>query len=597
METKELTCKYCKAPMEYIEDRSVFRCTHCQREEYLEEPEAVIIERIRAKAEKERAARVERREEAAREQAKNELLKENREKRIKTRIALCATGLAIIVLVVICIRIFGNTARIPQDAHYYTGRLYTEVYQMISDAGFKNIVPEEIQDLTMAEANREQLVVQVTIGGEANFAAKRRYKRDLLIRVTYHTIDPERADDLRIPVSSSECIGKGYRDIAELFREAGFVVEEHEDASLINGQHLRRHTIKEITVNKNPSFDADEWVADGATVEITYLELREDFKEILNIPRSYSDCINVEYRIIANQFEDAQFVITENRIEDLGKDQADRFNIITEITVNGSTSFERGAEVRYDAEIIITYHALNPERANDIRAGNSADYNDLEIKDVTKRLVDAGFKNVNLIPKITNRRKDINRIKEIQINGRNTFIEEEWFAPDSRIEIEYWSEKWKYDNAVFRDVESELKALGFTQVILVPLEDEQEESKLTGKVVHVLVDDQELSEVTELNLNVPIYVHYHSRKELTTSRVELKKTNADLKNKPVQEVKDELENMGFLNVSTKPVSDASTLLIKKGNVVSVSIGGENDFKEGYIYESDVPVVVYYKSKE
>ena len=52
METKELTCKYCKAPMEYIEDRSVFRCTHCQREEYLEEPESVIIERIRAKAEK-----------------------------------------------------------------------------------------------------------------------------------------------------------------------------------------------------------------------------------------------------------------------------------------------------------------------------------------------------------------------------------------------------------------------------------------------------------------------------------------------------------------------------------------------------------------
>ena len=595
METKELTCKYCKAPMEYIEDRSVFRCTHCQREEYLEEPEAVRIERIRAKAEKERAARVERREEAAREQEKNERLKENREKRIKTRIVLCVTGLAIIALVVICIRIFGNTARIPQDAHYYVGRLYTEVYQMISDAGFYNIVPVEIQDLNMAEANREQLVVQVTIGGEANFAAKRRYKKDLPIRVIYHTIDPERAEDLRVPISSSECIGKGYREIAELFRGAGFTVDEHEDASLINGQHLLLHTIKEITLNKNPRFDTGEWVANGSTVEITYLELCEGFEEILSIPCSYSDCINAEYQDVARKFKD--FVIKENPIEDLEKNQADRIGIITEITVDGSTSFEIGDEARYDAEIIITYHTLNPERANDIRAGNSEDYNDLEIKDVTKRLVGAGFNNINLIPKITNKRKDFNQIREIRINGSNTFSEEEWFAPDSRIEIEYWSEKWKYDNAVYRDVESELKALGFTQVILVPLEDEQEESKLTGKVVRVLVDDKELSETTELNLNVPVFVQYHSIKKLTGSRVEMKKTNAEFKNRPLQKVREELRDMGFSKISTEPLSDMSALLIKEGNVVSVSIDGENDYKKGYIYESDVPVVVYYKSKE
>lgn len=72
----------------------------------------------------------------------------------------------------------------------------------------------------------------------------------------------------------------------------------------------------------------------------------------------------------------------------------------------------------------------------------------------------------------------------------------------------------------------------------------------------------------------------------------------DLKGENYEQVIIDLENAGFVEITTKKNTDLVTgFITKDGSVEKVSINGDSDFEEGDIFSEEAAVVVTYHTFE
>jgi hypothetical protein len=71
-------------------------------------------------------------------------------------------------------------------------------------------------------------------------------------------------------------------------------------------------------------------------------------------------------------------------------------------------------------------------------------------------------------------------------------------------------------------------------------------------------------------------------------------SSSDQKCRDYQEVIDNFEEKGFININTQELDDLTTgWIIKDGEVESVSVDGNEDYSEGDWYLNDVEVIITY----
>ncbi len=310
----------------------------------------------------------------------------------------------------------------------------------------------------------------------------------------------------------------------------------------------------------------------------------------------------MNYETAKSVFESAGFKdIQLDEQPTLSKKDKKYENLVTQVSVNGNTSFKAKTWFPKDSAVIITYQTLDPEKAGDVEIPESA-YN-LEGQDYVKvcaALKDAGFENIILCPKYDVKfyeGKKNGVIQSVRIDGKDDFEQGDWAPYNAKIRIDYRTKELDYEGEKYKEVQNKLESIGFVDVTCVPLNDlNSGDDKKVGKVKSILIGDVEYSKASTLNLFQPVFIKYHSEKKATDSQIKITKSSKKLKGEDYQEVVGELEKMGFSNIETVPLGDLKKGIIHKdGHVKEVSIGGKTKFKDGEIFDMDAVVIVTYHS--
>lgn len=98
------------------------------------------------------------------------------------------------------------------------GQNYSKVISLFEKSGFTKIRTNVIEDLKYIEINKENIVSEVTIGGNNSFNIKSRAKYDADIIITYHKLCKAFP-----PLSFKEAKKRHGKDVIALFKNAGFV--------------------------------------------------------------------------------------------------------------------------------------------------------------------------------------------------------------------------------------------------------------------------------------------------------------------------------------------------------------------------------------
>jgi len=322
----------------------------------------------------------------------------------------------------------------------------------------------------------------------------------------------------------------------------------------------------------------------------------------VKVVQDASDFNQMKYEAAKDIFEDAGFTdIQFDKQTTLSTKDIKYKDFVTQVSVNGNTSFKANTWFPKDSAVKITYQTIDPDKPVDVELPESA-YN-LEGQDyveVCADLKDAGFTNITLCPKYDVKfyeGKKNGVIQSVKIEGKGDFHQGDWVPSDSKIRITYRTKELDYEGEKYKEVQNKLESIGFVDVSCVPMNDlNSSDDKKAGKVKSVLIDDVEYSEASTLNLFQPILIKYHSEKKASDSQIKITKSSKKLKGEDYQDVVADLEKMGFSDIEAVPLGDLKKGIIHKdGHVKEVSIDGKTKFKDGEVFEGDAVVIVSYHS--
>ena len=224
MNSTTLVCKRCKAPLEYEEGSAVLRCPHCGYTEKIDESDEIIRERIRARIYKETELGKTKLETDADIKAREIDLEEKSLGIKKAKYVIYAIVIAFLVAF-ICYTVYNGKHKgkihIRQASDYYIGMDYQVVRRLLTEAGFENIEDSQQATLSKKEQELEGKVVRVSIDGNPTFE-KGWFSKKATVTIYYGVLDPKRANDVRIPLSRTDCIGKNYQTIIDKLTAEGF---------------------------------------------------------------------------------------------------------------------------------------------------------------------------------------------------------------------------------------------------------------------------------------------------------------------------------------------------------------------------------------
>ena len=127
-----------------------------------------------------------------------------------------------------------------------------------------------------------------------------------------------------------------------------------------------------------------------------------------------------------------------------------------------------------------------------------------------------------------------------------------------------------------------------------------------GTVSKISIGDIEKFSSGEIfDKSAAVTVSYHSLKpksaptaesQLVDGQVRISAAPKELKGKSYQEVFSLLQEMGFTNITSKPLGDLKKgWLHDEGEVKEVSIAGSAKFSTNDIFDSDAEIVIFYHS--
>lgn len=156
---------------------------------------------------------------------------------------------------------------ITLNSDQFGGMTRYDVYNLLTDNGFTNVIPSPLDDLTSDDCSTADVVEYVTINGGKEYKIGDKFMSDSTIRIFYHNVKKN-----FLPFSSDERDDSLlYEDIKKQFEEKGFVnVVGEPIEDLILGFLTQDGEIEEIIVDGKKEFKSYDYVAFDAKIVIRY---------------------------------------------------------------------------------------------------------------------------------------------------------------------------------------------------------------------------------------------------------------------------------------------------------------------------------------
>lgn len=143
--------------------------------------------------------------------------------------------------------------------------------------------------------------------------------------------------------------------------------------------------------------------------------------------------------------------------------------MVTRVTINGTDKFSEKEYSDSNADIVIYYSSENRIDAGKILK----DWQNISYNILLSKLRYAGFTDVSIVEDSTFDREKNKKITAITLNGRLYMDEECYLSPDASIKISYnilmiyiGREKADFEDKYYKDVETNLRECGFTNITL-----------------------------------------------------------------------------------------------------------------------------------
>lgn len=265
---------------------------------------------------------------------------------------------------------------------------------------------------------------------------------------------------------------------------------------------------------------------------------------MVGVPRSAGECVGEDYSSIKKSFTDAGFDSVKTKaIEDLDASDSERFNQVESVSINGKTDFAAGDEFFENDDVIICYHVyrkysvaihvdfvenwifstydvtlfINDTKKDTMSHGKDADFEfQLEPGTYTikfaKKDDSSVYGEVELVVDC-----DINASYKIncysdEVSVKTIYVDRLVDLADNEVKMDVDAYDYKYKD--FKEVESELSALGFTNIQYEILYDIVWGWTDEGEVQSVSIDgNTDFSRGDIFKKDVPIIITYHMKED------------------------------------------------------------------------------------
>lgn len=521
----------------------------------------------------------------------------------------------------------------PDSASAYTDADYNYVQSEFESAGFTNITLVPLEDLQFNKADGEGLVSSVTINKNNTFLINAVYKKNSEVVIEYHSRPLTK--DITTGISSDNFYGMDYQEVITSLQIDGFLdISTVKIEDLVNSSELAPGGVSSITIGNKEIFKEDDVFSNYDKVEIVY-HVKKPIMT-LNIAFSSKQAKNKNYEDIQKQLEDAGFTeVNIQPLNDLNKISLTKPGTIESFSIDGQTVWEENSAFDSNADIQITFHSLKEDAeieedvapAVDITDGVSVSesakyYRGKKYETAVTQLKDAGFTNI-ILEAIEDLKTGVvtkdGDIESITIAGNPSFEKGTVFSKDATVRIKYHTFPPEvepevpegmvvlpegYRNYVGKDygtVESELRALGFTDISLIP-----EADLINGAITkentvkNIAIDENDKFKKGEyFNSDAKIIIIYHIFKPdvsetLKEGEVLVPEGHGKYEGKEYNEVVNAFYSFGFTDIETIPEADLSRgILAKENTVKEVSINGETKFKASAVFTEDAKVIITY----
>ncbi len=143
----------------------------------------------------------------------------------------------------------------------------------------------------------------------------------------------------------------------------------------------------------------------------------------------------------------------------------------------------------------------------------------------------------------------------------------------------------------YMDVQNRLYNQGFKKIHLKSKKDVYINSGFSdGEVESVSINGKTTISSKEMySYNSDIVITYHEKME-----IEIPFSNKKIHKKYFDDIRMQLLDLGFVNISLNPIRDLVTgWIIKNGMIEKVIIKGDTDYQIGSVFKYDVPIVIEY----
>ena len=145
----------------------------------------------------------------------------------------------------------------------YIGSNYEVTVEELKKLGFSNIVPTEIADLTSADLKKDGYIESISINGESAFDKNSTFPKDAEVVLVYHVIKK-----ISFPIEPNEVNEMDYVDIGDLLTRSGYTNVVLNEIYDLDPDKDSNASYNEIVINGSSTFTKSDKIPFDAQIEV-----------------------------------------------------------------------------------------------------------------------------------------------------------------------------------------------------------------------------------------------------------------------------------------------------------------------------------------
>ena len=193
-----------------------------------------------------------------------------------------------------------------------------------------------------------------TVDGEYEFEVPDTSTIRCNVSCTAEQIEINVIEDIAVPASSAELIGKPYEEVRTLFRDAGLWDVDFETIPDLTGDSVAESgLVTAVKIDGNSDFSAGELVKPEAAVVIEYHTAKE-----YNPPYNSDNISGLDYTAVVNAYIAAGFTNVTTVEETVSSTRGSREGAVASIRIDDKI-VHLDQSYPADAEVVITYYTID----------------------------------------------------------------------------------------------------------------------------------------------------------------------------------------------------------------------------------------------